>query len=346
MVVAKDKKNKKDAKRAYIGIDIGGTKSLYALFDSNFEVIAEEKLRTHPDKGGIRAFTVMMNAAVERLMKEARRAKREVRYVGVGCAGDIDMKTGTIRHSPNLTILDGYPLRDRLEKITGAKVFVGHDVQAALYGEFRLGAARKSRHVFGAWLGTGVGGAVILDRRLHLGASGQAGDLGNYLLHAVDVSQELPRKEVLDSVASRTAIAGDAAALAAKHNAPTLEKVAGTDVRDIKAGALAEAIRRGDKAVEKLVRSRASVVGAALSNLVDFLNPDMIVLGGGLVEAMPQLMKREVSKAILAHAAPKSAKAVKVAVSKLKDHAGTMGAAMLAVDMFTGAPPPIDLESL
>jgi glucokinase len=224
-------------------------------------------------------------------------------------------------------------------------VFIGHDVQAALYGELQRGAAKKARHVIGVWLGTGVGGALIIERKLHLGVSGQAGDLGNYLLHAVDVSQELPRKEVLDNVASRTAIAGDAAALAAKHNAPSLQKNAGTDVRDIKASALADAIRAGDKAVEKLVRSRASVVGAALSNLVDFLNPDMIVLGGGLVEAMPALMKREVKKAIEAHAAPKARKAVKVQISRLLDHAGTVGAACLAVDMFSGDP-PIDLDAL
>src|SRR4051812_35750368 len=104
--LAKEKK-KKDGRRAYLGIDIGGTKSLYALFDSNFEVLAEEKLRTHPDKGGVRAFTKRMNGAVEVLMREARRRGVEVRYVGVGCAGDIDLRTGTIRHSPNLAILDG-----------------------------------------------------------------------------------------------------------------------------------------------------------------------------------------------------------------------------------------------
>src|SRR5205085_5523171 len=132
-------KEKKDAKRAYIGIDIGGTKSLYALFDSGFEVLAEEKLRTHPDKGGVRAFTGNLQHAVGRLLREARHRKLDVRYVGAGCAGDIDLKTGTIRKSPNLAILDGYPLHDRLERLTGAKVFVGHDVQAALYGEFRKG---------------------------------------------------------------------------------------------------------------------------------------------------------------------------------------------------------------
>jgi glucokinase len=339
------KKKKNESKRASIGIDIGGTKSLYALFDSSFEVVAEEKLRTHPDKGGAKAFTTEMLGAVRKLMREAKKRDLKVKHVGVGCAGDIDLKRGVIRASPNLTFLAGYALRDKLERATGAKVFVGHDVQAALYGELKRGAAKKARHVIGVWLGTGVGGALIIERKLHLGVTGQAGDLGNYLLHAVDVSQELPRKEVLDNVASRTAIAGDAAALAAKHNAPSLQKNAGTDVRDIKASALADAIRAGDKAVEKLVRSRASVVGAALSNLVDFLNPDMIVLGGGLVEAMPALMKREVANAIEAHAGPKARKAVKVRISRLLDHAGTVGAASLAVDMFS-ADPPIDLDSL
>ncbi|HUP29634.1 MAG TPA: ROK family protein [Usitatibacter sp.] len=341
----KQKKKKGGSKRAYIGIDVGGTKSLYALFDSNFEILAEEKLRTHPEKGGVRTFSKAMSGAVAKLLREARKRGLKLKYVGVGCAGDIDLKRGVIRDSPNLTFLNGYPMRAKLERLTKAKVFVGHDVQAALYGELKRGCARKGCDVIGVWLGTGVGGALVMRGKLHLGVTGQAGDLGNYLLHAVDVSQELPRKEVLDNVASRTAIAGDAAALAAKHNAPKLEKATGTDVRDIKAGALAESIRGGDKAIEKLVRSRASVVGAALSNLVDFLNPDTIVLGGGLVEAMPNIMQREIGKAIEAHASPKAAKAVKVKISKLLGHAGTVGAACLAADMFS-ADPPINLKSL
>jgi len=333
------KKNNSGPTHASIGIDIGGTKTLYALFDSKFEVLAEEKLRTHPDKGGVRAFTTTLSVTVRKLMREAQRRGLKVKYVGVGCAGDIDHKRGIIRVSPNLSFLDGYPMRDKLERLTKAKVHIGHDVQSALYGELKHGVARKARHVIAVWLGTGVGSALVLDRKLHLGVSGQAGDLGNYLLHSVDVSQELPRKETLDNVASRTAIAGDAAALAASHRAPKLQRTAGTDVIDIKASVLADAIRQGDKAVAKLVSSRAGVVGAALSNLVDFLNPDMIVLGGGLVEAMPELMRRQVQKAITAHSAPKAAKAVKVRVSKLLAHAGTVGAASLAADMFSADPP-------
>ena len=333
----------KNGKRAFIGIDIGGTKSLLALFDESFEAIAQEKFRTHPEKGGTRGFARNFDAAVKKLLKEAKREGLRVTVAGVGCAGDVDMESGTLRHSPNLGFLSGFEFRERLEKLTSARVFVGHDVQTGLYGEFRLGVAKKARHVIGIWIGTGVGGALILDGRLHLGASGAAGDIGNYLLHSIDVSQETPRNEVLDSVASRTAIAGEAAALAAKRHAPQLLKVAGTDVTDIKSGDLAEAIRRGDKAIERLVRSRARVVGAAVSNMVDFLNPDMVVLGGGLVEALPSMMKREIRNAIDAHCAPRAAKAVQVKVARLQNHAGTIGAAKLALDMLSDDP-PIDVD--
>jgi glucokinase len=161
----------------------------------------------------------------------------------------------------------------------------------------------------------------------------------------VDTALDAPRKEVLDNVASRVAIAGDAAALASKRSASRLAQIAGTDVKDITSGNIAKAIKGGDKALEKLVRSRAAVLGAALSNLVDFLNPDMVVLGGGLVEALPKLLRREIAKSIEAHATPKAAAAVTVVVAKLNKHAGTVGAAKLAHDMLKDKRPPIDIES-
>lgn len=328
--------------RATVGVDIGGTKSLYALFDDRFEVLAEEKLRTDPGKGGAKAFTRDMRGAVKRLLAEARKRRLEVRAVGVGCAGDIDMREGCVRRSPNLRFLDDYSFRERLGRLTGAKVFVVNDVKAGLYGEMTLGAARKARDVVAVFVGTGVGGALAFRGRPHMGVSGVAGNIGNFLLHPSVAPHDQARKEVLDAVVSRTAIAGQAAMLAAKRWAPKLRKRAGTDVADITSGELAEAVRQGDKAVEKLVRERAGVLGAILANLVDFLNPGMVVLGGGMVEAMPRLFQREVRKAIAAHCAPAAAKAVKVAVARLHGHAVTAGAARLALDMFYSKP-PLDL---
>ena len=341
----KQKKGKKEKKPAYIGIDIGGTKTLYALFDEAFEVVAEEKLPTTPKKPSASGFTRAFTREVKSLIGKARRHGMSVRAIGIGCAGDIDMRNGVVRSSPNLPFLDGYQMCRALRKLSDAPAYVANDVVAGLYGEFRRGAAKGARHVMGIWIGTGVGGAVIIGGRLHLGVKGRAGDIGNYVLHAGDTGLEAPRKERIDHVASRYAIAGVAASMAAKHHAPQLRAGAGTDVSDIKAGDLAEAIKKGDKAVEKLVRHRTRVLGLALGNLVDFLNPDLIVLGGGLVEAMPRLIKREIRKSIDAHATPKAARAVKVAVAKLERHAINVGAACLALDM-QSRHPPIDLAEL
>jgi glucokinase len=334
------RKNERQA--ATIGIDIGGTKTLAALFDARFETVAEEKFRTVPEKGGVRAFDRNLRGAVKALLAEAKRRRLAVHHVGVGCAGQVDLREGLLKRSPNLLFLEGYPFRAKLERLAKSRVFVANDVQCALYGEYRLGAARKGHHVIAVWIGTGVGGAIMIGGELYLGATNAAGDIGNYLLHAME-GHEAPRKQVLDNVASRTAIAGEAATLAAKRWAPKLRAKAGTDVSDIRSGDIAQAIRDGDKALEKLVRSRAAVVGAAISNLVDFINPDMVVLGGGLVEALPTLFKREVRKAVKAHASPRAARAARVVVSKLHNHAGTAGAAKLALDMFGGAR-PIDLR--
>ena len=110
----------KSSKHAYIGIDVGGTKSLFALFNHRFEVLAQEKFRSHPEKGGAKAFTQLLETAIRKLLRSARKHGLVVKFVGVGCAGDIDMKRGVVRHSPNLGFLDGYSFRDRLEKLTGA----------------------------------------------------------------------------------------------------------------------------------------------------------------------------------------------------------------------------------
>ncbi len=320
-------------KRGTIGIDIGGTKMLFALFDEKFAVIDEIKLKTQPDKGE-KLFTQSLNESIEALMKLARKKELVLVGVGVGCAGAVDPDKGTMRGSLNIPFLKGYPFRTKLTKMTGANVYISNDVQAGLYGEHQLGAAVGTKHVIGVFLGTGIGGALILDGKLHLGAKGRAGDIGHYMVNPMGALAGSDRHSVLDDVASRTAIAGEAATLAAKQWAPHLLKAAGTDVKEIKSGDLAAAIESGDKSIEELVRSRARIVGIALSNMVDFLNPEMVVLGGGLVEAMPTIIRQEVEKGIEDHTTDEVREGLKVVVAKLKGHAVTTGAAKLALDTF------------
>jgi glucokinase len=319
--------------RGTIGIDIGGTKTLLALFDEKFAVIHEIKVSTHPEKGE-KYFTEVLSESVEKVVEKAEKEKLILTGVGIGCAGSVDRARGVLRSSPNIPFLKDYPFGSRLTRLAGTNVVLGNDVQLGLYGEHQLGAAKGCQHVIGVFFGTGVGGAMIIDGKLHLGANGAAGDIGQYLLNPIGPLAGSERQGVLDDFVGRHAIAGEAAGLAAKQWAPHLFEIAGADVTEIKSGTLAEAIKKGDTKVEEMVRSRARMAGIALSNLVDFINPELVVIGGGMVDAMPHLFLKEVEAGIREFTVPEIGKSVKVSVTKLKDHAVTTGAAKLAWDKF------------
>jgi glucokinase len=237
-----------------------------------------------------------------------------------------------VNAAPNIPTLEGFSFKKALAKTIDVPVLAHNDVNAALYGEHKFGAAVGCKHVIGIFIGTGIGGAILIDGKLYLGASGDAGDIGNYLLQPLGPLSGSARQGVLDDVASRTAIAADAAALAIKQWAPSLLENTGTDLRNIRSAALAEAISGGDKAVEELVRSRAHVVGIVLSNIVDFMNPELVVLGGGLTEALPAIIRKEVTAGIEGHASPHARRKLEVVTAKLEGHAVTIGAAKLALD--------------
>jgi glucokinase len=312
-------------KLGWIGIDVGGTKTRFDLFDEGFRRVQGVRVKTPREAD---QFQTELTTVVSRLMKTAA-PRLIVSGIGVGFAGRIDTAKGIVLDAPNLPALAGFSFKKALADFT-ADVIVYNDVHAAMYGELKLGAANGRKHVLGVFIGTGIGGAIVSNGKLHLGASGLAGNIGNYMLQPFGPLAGSERHGVLDEVASRVAIAGAAASLALKNWAPNLLKNAGTDVRRIKSSDLAGAIRAGDKAIEELVRSRAHIVGIVLSNLVDFFNPEMVVLGGGLTDAMPKMIRDEVAAGIKAHSTAEARKGLQVVTTKLKGHAVTAGAAKLA----------------
>jgi glucokinase len=317
--------------RAVIGIDVGGSKTLFVLFDEAFKVIEKIKIKTPLDKGE-NGFSEAILDGAEEVARKASKRGYALLGVGVGCAGALDRVTGVLKCSPNIPFIKNYPMKAKLTKAIGVDTFVDNDVHMGLYGEHQLGAAKGLKHVIGVFFGTGIGAAVIIDGKLHLGASGCAGEIGHYLISPLGVLSGWERHGLLDDFVSRNAMAGEAAALAAKQWAPHLFGLAGADAEKIRATTLAEAIRLGDKHIEDMVRGRARMAGIALSNFVDFLNPEMVVLGGGLVETMPALFLREVGEGIRRNTVPSVRAAVRITVSKLKDLSVAAGAAKMALD--------------
>jgi glucokinase len=316
------------SKSASIGIDVGGTKTRVALFDDKFEVVENIKLKTPKAK---EEFEEELVKSVRGLAKKVKENAR-LTAIGVGFAGSVDEERGVITSAPNIPYLDGFSFKQTFQDSVGCDVAVLNDVHAALYGELKLGKASGCKDVIAIFIGTGIGGAVAIDGKLHVGISGQAGNIGHYLLHAFGPLAGSERHGILDDFASRLAIAGAAATFAAKGWAPHLLESVGTDVRDITSSTFAEAIRSGDKTIEELVRSRMQIVGIVLSNIVDFLSPQMIVLGGGVTDAMPELVCSEVTAGIQAHSTEAARRGLKVVTAKHAGHAVTVGAAKFAID--------------
>jgi len=321
-----DKSN--TTKSASIGIDIGGTKMRVALFGEKFKVLEDVKLKTPKTK---EEFEGELTKVVRKFVKKTDEEGRKVVAIGVGFAGSIDPAKSAITFAPNISFLSGFSFQGLFQDVWKGDVALMNDVHAALYGELKLGKAADYKDVICIFIGTGIGGAVAIDGKLHLGVSGEAGNIGHYLLHAFGPLAGSERHGILDDFASRLAIAGTAATFAAKGWAPHLLESAGTDVNNIKSSDLAEAMRSGDKAIEELVRSRMQIVGIVLSNMVDFLGPQMIVLGGGLTDAMPELVCAEVMAGILAHCTVAS-RNLKVVTAEHAGHAVTVGAAKFAID--------------
>ena len=326
--------------RGTLGIDVGGSKILFVLFDERFRAVAETKIKTP----GEADFTEALESGARALVRKAKKRGLRLMGVGVGCAGNVDRRRGELESCPNLPFLRGYPFEARLSRLAGANVLLGNDVHMGLYGEHRLGAAKGLKHVVGVFFGTGVGAAFIASGELYVGASGAAGEFGHCLVAPMGPLTGSERQGVLDDFVGRNAIAGAAAAIAARGGAPRLLERAGADVLRIRSGALADSIRAGDKAIEEMVRSRARTAGIALSNLVDFLSPEMVVLGGGLVEAMPSLFRQEIAREVRAHAIPAVARGVRVVVAKLGKRAVAAGAAKMAWDRLVPELPSAGLE--
>ena len=316
-------------RKCTLGIDIGATKTLLALFDDDLELLDELKMKTEAAEGA-KAYLKRLETSVRTLRDNARKRRCDIASVGIGIPGDVDIDAQRIRACPNIPFLPKSRLHERLAKMLGRPVVLGNDCHMALFGEQQLGAARGYNDVIGVFLGSGIGGALLIGGRIHVGVSGCAGDLGHYLLQPIEPLAGAERQGLLDDFASRMALSSEAARMAAKQWAPYLEQSTGTDVRDIRSSQLAKAIKHGDKRVEELVRGRMHAIGIVLANFVDFLNPELVLLGGGLVEAMPRLVRSEISKGIENHTTPRARKAVRVVVSTLKRHAVTTGAAKVA----------------
>jgi glucokinase len=205
-----------------------------------------------------------------------------------------------------------------------------NDVDAGVYGEYRFGAGRGARCLLGVFPGTGIGGGCVYEGEVIRGKTGSCMEVGHMQVAPGGPLCGCGRRGCLEAVASRLAISAAAVQAAFRGEAPYLMENYGTDLAKIRSKTLREAIAHGDKRIEEIVCNAARQIGIAIGNLVNLLLPDTVILGGGLVEAMPDLFLGPARTAARKRAMPDFADSFEVTVAKLGDDCGVMGAAAWA----------------
>ncbi len=283
----------KQTKQYSIGIDVGGTKMSAVLFDGT-KVIADYILATPTDD--LEHFLIMMKALVEPLEERAKIDKVKIKGLGLGIAGVINYAEGRILNSPNLTILNGVKIVEQVEAFLGVNAVLDNDANAFVRAEATIGAAKDFKNVYGVIIGTGIGGGWWINGEVYKGAHGGAGEPGEMI---IDMASGLALEKMYHQVA---------------QNNP---------------GKLAQEAFRADPLAERAFEEIGRYLGIALANIVNLIDPEVFVLGGGVMESA-NLFLPELKKTMKAHIqSSESAKKIKVMKAKLGQQAGAIGAALL-----------------
>lgn len=311
-----------------IGVDVGGTKIYSGVFDTSMERIGTARVSTKAQRGP--------DAVIDRIVRcvsdaidECDLSLKQIKGIGVGAPGAVDPETGRVVFAPNLG-WENVPLKKELEKQLGKSVFVENDCNICTIGVYETELKSKPRHVAGIFIGTGIGGGLILNGELYSGFNRTAGELGHMVLEVNGPKCSCGNNGCFEALASRTAIFRTIQNAVKQGQKTVLTDMLGPDLDDLRSGDLRKAIRRGDKFVDHVVEEAAEYTGIAVANLINIFNPEVVVLGGGIIEALENEMLAIIVETAMDYALSGTAKGIEIIASKLGDDAGIVGGAVLA----------------
>ena len=320
-----------DSKEFLLGVDLGGTKILAGVFNSKFDLQGTAKLSTKADRGA-EAVIDRIARCVTDAVDECDLSLKQIRGVGIGAPGAVDTETGRVIFAPNLPGWKDVPLKKELEKRLDVPVFPGNDCNVCTLGVFDREYKAKPKHLVGIFIGTGIGGGIVINGDLYCGHNLTAGEIGHMVIEVNGPKCGCGNRGCFEALASRTAIFRKIQSGVKDGQKTILTDMLGPDLADMRSNDLRKAIRKGDKFVEKVVEAAAEYAGIGVANLVNLLNPEIVVVGGGLIEALENEMMPTLVKVAKEHVMPGTFSGIEIKASQLGDHAGITGAAVLARD--------------
>ena len=320
-------------------VDLSGTKILTAVADTRGEWLGQDYRSTEADQGP----EVVLGRIVDSLrasLAAAGASQRDLAAIGVAAPGPVDTAAGTIIEAPNLANWRDVPVGTMLAAALGCPAVLENDANAAALGEHTFGAGAGVRHMIYLTISTGIGGGLILDGRLYRGATGSAGELGHIVIDENGPVCGCGARGCLEAMASGTAIGALGAAAVRHGDAPLTARFAGGG--EVTAEHVAAAAAAGEQVAAEIIRSAGHYLGLGLSDFVNILNPDLIVIGGGAAKIGAPLLDPALAT-MQARAFRRPAQHVRVVPAALGDRAVAAGALALAGEV-AGLRQPADPE--
>jgi len=305
----------------WLGVDLGGTKILSGLFDDELKLLARSKQPTSAEGGPSGVFARVVQG-VEAVIKEANVAPEQIRGMGIGIPGQIEVGTTKVKFAPNLDWRD-VDLKPLMPAAWRWPLVVENDVRMGTYGEFAHGAARGARNVLGVFVGTGVGGGLIINGDLFAGFNGNAGEIGHLVVH-------WRRGSELESIAGRKYMMKRAKEILDDAPKRVRKEWKGIDLAAVRSSQLAEFYQKDDPVAVQLVDDAARALGAAIGGVVNFLNPEVIVIGGGVTGALGDTFIERIWEIAQRYTLPGAATGIRCVPAALGDDSGIVGCAAYA----------------
>jgi len=311
-----------------VGVDLGGTK-IQAVVVAD-EVVVGQARHPTPTTDAADVMTEIV-AVVHEALTAANAAPTDLRAIGVGTPGTIDVASGHVSHSSNVPgFLEDVALGPTVSgAFAGVPVTVDNDVRVATMGEFHRGAGRPFRNLLGVFVGTGVGGGLVLEGALRQGR-GSAGEIGHTVVHRGGRRCPCGRRGCLEAYAGRLAIEHQARREVAKGHHTTLFSIMEKKGRDrVTSSVVADALERGDRLTVELVHQAVEALGVALANAQNLLDLEAIILGGGLGDRLgPSFLARVGASMTTRLRTPE--RPPMLLGTELRDLSGAVGAAVVA----------------
>lgn len=314
------------SKDLVVGIDLGGTNFSIGVVDPKGRVLGRAKKKTKAREGRDEVLR-RISEAVQTACEDARVERSDIRAAGIGAPSAIDIPRGVVINSGNLK-WKGEPLRELLSRRLHVPVAVDNDVNVALWGECCHGAGYGGANVLGVWVGTGVGGALVLNGELWHGPTWTAGEIGQTILFPGAPHGH----RTVEELCSRNGMVASMRARAGFHPDSAFHQLLEAESRGeaIGSGALARLWKDGDSLLVETVDAASDLLGLAIANQVTMLSVDCVVIGGGVSEAFGEPFVKSIRQSFKKYVFPHTLQECEIVLGTLGGDAGVIGAAMLA----------------